>query len=71
MKMEFRLTESCLLGIKEIICCINACGLTINVATISAFIPADGDLARMLISGETQGEHTEEQKERDRHGIGD
>jgi hypothetical protein len=60
MKVEFRLTESRHSGNQGIICCINACGLTINVATICAFIPADGDLARMLISGETQGEHTEE-----------
>jgi hypothetical protein len=48
------------LAIREIIAGINASGLTTNVASISAFIPAGGDLARMLISGETQGEYTEE-----------
>jgi hypothetical protein len=48
------------LAIREIIGCINASGLTTNVASISAFIPAGGDLARMLISGESEGEHTEE-----------
>jgi hypothetical protein len=48
------------LAVREIIDCINASGSTINVASISAFISAGGDLARMLISGESQGEHTEE-----------
>ena len=61
MKLEFRLTESSRFGDQGNNCgCINASGLTTNVATISAFVPAGGDLARMLISGETQGEHTEE-----------
>jgi len=35
----------------------------------SAFIAAESDLARMLISGEKQGEHTEEQKGRARRRI--
>jgi hypothetical protein len=48
------------LAIREIVGCINASGLTINVAIILAFVPAGGDLARMLISGESQGEYTEE-----------
>jgi hypothetical protein len=48
------------LAIKEIVGCINASGLTINVAIISVFVPAGGDLARMLISGESQGEYAEE-----------
>jgi hypothetical protein len=60
MKVEFRLTGVSVLAIKEIVGCINASGLTINVATISAFVPPGGDLARMLISGESQGEYTEE-----------
>jgi hypothetical protein len=38
------------LAIRKIIGCINASGLTTNVATISAFVRADGDLARMLIT---------------------
>jgi hypothetical protein len=48
---------------REIIGCINASGLTINVVAIVFLVPAGGELARMLISGESQGEHTEEQKE--------
>jgi hypothetical protein len=59
------------LAIREIIGCINASGSTINVATISAFVPAGGDLARMLISGEIQGEYTEEQKKCASHRIRD
>ena len=53
MKVEFRLMGSSRLAIREIIGCINASGLTINVATIAAFVPAGGDLARMLISEES------------------
>ena len=60
MKVEFRLTGNSRSGDQGNNWCINACGLTINVTSISAFIPAGGDLARMLISGETQGEYTEE-----------
>ena len=59
------------LAIREIIGCISASGLTTNVATISAFVPAGGDLARMLILGGNQGEYTEEQKGCARHGIRD
>jgi hypothetical protein len=44
----------------EIIGCISDSGSTINVASISVFISAGGDLARMLISGEKQGEYAEE-----------
>jgi hypothetical protein len=55
--------------IGEIIRCINASGLTTNAASISAFIAAEDDLARMLISGEKQGEYTEEQKGRARRRI--
>jgi hypothetical protein len=60
MKMEFRLTGSSRFGDREIIGCINASGLTINVASISAFVSAGGNLARMLMSGRSQGEYTEE-----------
>jgi hypothetical protein len=38
------------LGIREIIRHINASGSPINVATISAFITAVGDLARILVT---------------------
>jgi hypothetical protein len=48
------------LAVREIINCINASGLTINIATIFAFVPAGDELAWMLISGESQGEYTEE-----------
>jgi hypothetical protein len=57
------------LAIGEIIGCINASGLTTNIATISAFVLADGDLARMLISAESQGEYAEEQKKCARRRI--
>ena len=69
MKFEFRLTESHRLAIIEIIGCINASGLTISVITIFAFGATGGDLARMLISGEKQGEYTEEQRKRARRRI--
>jgi hypothetical protein len=36
---------------------------------ISAFSATGGDLARMLISGEEQGEYTEEQRKRARRRI--
>ena len=68
MKLEVRFTGSSHLAIREIIGCINTSNLTTNVATISAFVPAVGDLARMLIS-ESQGEYTEEQKKCDRRRI--
>jgi len=51
--------------------CINTSGLTTNIAALAAFVAAGGDLARMLILGEKQGEYTEEQKECARHGIRD
>ena len=51
------------LAIGEIIGCINASRLTTNVATVSAFVPAVVDLARMLITGANEGEYTERQKE--------
>ena len=38
------------MAIREIIGCINASGLTINVESIAAFVPTGSDLARMLIS---------------------
>jgi hypothetical protein len=47
----------------EIIACINASYLERNVATISAFDPVAGDLARMVISAESQGEYTEDGKD--------
>jgi hypothetical protein len=59
MKLEFRSTGVTVLAVRGIIGCINASGLAINVVTISAFVLVDGDLARMLISGESQGEYTE------------
>jgi hypothetical protein len=37
---------------REIIDCINASGLTINVVTTYVFVPAGGELARILMSGE-------------------
>src|SRR5262249_1508564 len=49
-------------GIREIFRCINTSGLAINVAIISLFIPAFGDLERMLTTVESQGDYTEEQK---------
>ena len=49
--------------------CINASGLTINVTGMSTFFPPGGDLARMLISGEEQGEYTEEERKRARRRI--
>ena len=60
MKLEFRFAESSVLAIREIIARINDLWFNDKRSGISAFIPAGGDLARMLISGETQGEHTEE-----------
>jgi hypothetical protein len=60
MKLEFRVTGSSRFGDQRNIGCINASGLTINVATIFAFVPAGVELAWMLISGESQGEYTEE-----------
>jgi hypothetical protein len=42
------------LAVREIINCINASGLTINIATIFAFVPAGDELAWMLISGESK-----------------
>jgi hypothetical protein len=52
MKVEFRLMGSSRLAIREIIGCINASGLTINVVTTYVFVPAGGELARILILGE-------------------
>jgi hypothetical protein len=63
MKLEFPSWAVAILAIGEIIGCIKASRLTTNVATISAFVPADGDLARMLISVPNQGEYTEGQRE--------
>jgi hypothetical protein len=63
MKLEFRFMGAAILAIGEIIGCIKASSLTTNVATVSAFVPAVGDLARMLISAANQGEYTEGQKE--------
>jgi hypothetical protein len=57
------------LAIKEIIGYINASGLTISVMAVSAFGATGGDLAWMLISGEKQGEYTEEQRKRARRRI--
>jgi len=69
MKLEFQLTRVVVLVGREIIACINASDWTTNVVNSSAFIAAESDLARMLISGEKQGEHTEEQKGRARRRI--
>lgn len=38
---------------------------------LSAFVPVSGDLARMLILGENQGDYTEKQRRCARHGIRD
>jgi hypothetical protein len=71
MKFKFRLAGVTVLATREIIGCINASGLTVNVTASDAFASAGGDLARMLISGEKQGEYTEGQKKRARRRIGD
>jgi hypothetical protein len=63
MKLEFLSRGVAILAIGEIIGCIKTSRLTTNVATVSAFVPAVGDLARMLISVVNQGEYTEGQRE--------
>src|SRR5215831_3283921 len=69
MKLESAPGRIVVWGIRKIIHFINAYGLITNVATISPFVPPVGELARILITVESQGEYTEEQKKCARRRI--
>jgi len=59
MHVEFALTESSPVAMREIIGCISISVSTIKLANSLAVITTGVDLARMLISGGNQGEYTE------------